>query len=119
MDSQLSSKEFEIDLAKNFHIAENITLGNYSISKHNPTVPVKVFFAIMFVMFETVGNFMLYCMIIYEKYGMDCQKRTVTNQLLSSICGSRILYNCIAIPIVTIQQIFGYPLSKNIDNNSF
>ena len=118
MNSQLSSEDFGIGPIKNFHIDENVTLGNHSICRYDPTTQVKVLYAVMFVIFETIGNFLLFCMIIYEKYGMDSQKRTVTNQLLSSICGSRILHNFIAVPIITIQQIFWYPLSKTFENNS-
>ena len=119
MNFELSSEEFGIDSVKYFHINENVSLGNYSICKYNHTVLVKVLFATMFVIFEIIGNFLLFCMIIYEKYGMDSQKRTITNQLLSSICGSRMLSNFIVLPIVTIQQIFGHPLSKNVDYNSY
>ena len=119
MNSELSSEEVVIDSVNDYHITENVKLGNHSICKHNHTVSVKVLYVTMFVIFEIIGNFLLFCMIIYEKYGMDSQKRTVTNQLLSSICGSRILSNVIAVPIVTIQQIFGHPLSKSFNYNSY
>ena len=117
MNSEFPSQEFRLDPVNNFHIAENVTLGNHSICKYNPTIPVKVLYAILFLIVETIGNFLLYCMIIYEKYGMDSQKRTVTNQLLSSICGCRILCNFIIIPSITIQHIIGNAFSKGIENN--
>ena len=111
----LSSKVFGTNY---FDIAENFSFGNQSMCKHNSTIPVKILFAIMFMIFETIGNFLLYCMIMYEKYGMDSQKRTVSNQLLSSICCSRILHNFIVIPIITIRLIASHPFSKIIENNS-
>ena len=112
----LSSKVFGTNY---FGIAENFIFSNQSMCKHNSTIPVKILFAIMFMIFETIGNFLLYCMISYEKYGMDSQKRTVTNQLLSSVCVSRILHNFIVIPITTIQHINGDVFSKNIEINSY
>ena len=78
--------------------------------------------ALMFVLIQTLGNFLLFCMIVYEKFGMDSKKRTLTNQLLSSICGHQIAYNCI-IPTfhniivfgVKSKIIFHYPYT-NIHN---
>ena len=118
MNFQILSEEDGMNSTRNFHIAENVTLSNHSVCMHNSTIPMKVLYAIMFLIFETVGNFLLYCMIIYEKYGMDSQKRTVSNQLLSSICCSRILHNFIVIPIITIRLIASHPFSKIIENNS-
>ena len=118
MNSQLSSEELGIDLANNFHTTENVTLSNDSMSKWSPSIPFKVFSVIMFIIFETIGNFLLFCMIIYEKYGMDSQKRTITNMLLSSVCYFLILHNLIAISISTIDQLSGFQLGKNIDLNS-
>ena len=113
MNSQLSSQDFQLDSAKNFHIEENFLLTNDSINKYNPEISEKVFSAVMFLIFEIFGNFLLLCLIIFEKYGMDSQKRTITNQLLTSICCSGILHNIISVPILTIQLIFGFPLGKS------
>ena len=118
MNSQLSSEELGIDLANNFHTTENVTLSNDSMSKWSPSIPFKVFSVIMFIIFETIGNFLLFCMIIYEKYGMDSQKRTITNMLLSSICYILIVHNLISISIFTIDQLSGFQLGKSIEHNS-
>ena len=118
MNSQLSSEELGIDLANNFHTTENVTLSNDSMSKWSPSIPFNVFSAIMFIIFETIGNFLLFCMIIYEKYGMDSQKRTITNMLLSSICYILIVHNLISISIFTIDQLSGFQLGKSIEHNS-
>ena len=101
MNSQLSSQDFQLDSAKNFHIDENFHLINDSISKYIPTISEKLFSAVMFLVFEIIGNFLLFCLITFEKYGMDSQKRTITNQLLTSICCSGILHNILSIPIFT------------------
>ena len=65
------------------------------------------FNTILFLIAETLGTFLLICMIIYEKYGMDPQKRTVSNQLLSNNCVMWIVHNLLVMPIFTVQQIFG------------
>ena len=79
---------------------------------YNPyynTVPalVKVLYIFLFLLLETLGNFLLYCLVIYEKYGMDAQKRTVTNQLLSKVCIVTLFYNIIAMPLAMVHRI-GY-----------
>ena len=103
--------EFICKVDKNLHIVENFTANQDYMSEYDPSVPIQVFYALLFVILETVGNFLLFCMIVYEKYGMDAQKRTVTNQLLSSICWCVILYNIFSMPFITIARIFG-PTSK-------
>ena len=61
----------------------------------------------LFIILETLGNFLLLCMIFYEKYGMDSKKRTVTNMLLSRIIFVLILCNIFFMPLPLIGQIFG------------
>ena len=69
----------------------------------HPPLHLKIFIGILFFVVETLGNFLLFCLIIYEKYGMDAQKRTATNQLLSSLCCSVIFFNIGILPMVTVQ----------------
>ena len=76
-----------------------------------------VFYIVFLVMLETVGNFLLYCIIVYEKYGMDTQKRTLTNQLLSRMILVQIFFNIFIIPIYVIYHIFG--LHSKYDIRSF
>ena len=63
---------------------------------------IILFETIIYVTLETIGNFLLFCMIMYEKFGMDPKKRTINNQLLSSICAVNIVYNLI---VPTIRYI--------------
>ena len=63
------------------------------------------------IMLETLGNFLLFCMIWYEKYGMDSKKRTISNQLLSRMIIVLILFNITMMPLLTLAQIFG-PVSE-------
>ena len=68
---------------------------------------VILFLVILLIILETLGNFLLVCMIWYEKYGMDSKKRTVTNMLLSRIIFVQILCNIFIMPLPAIGQIFG------------
>ena len=65
------------------------------------------FLVFLLIILETLGNFLLLCMVLYEKYGMDSKKRTVTNMLLSRIIFVQILSNIFIIPLSTIGLVFG------------
>ena len=67
---------------------------------------VVLFLVFQLIILETLGNFLLLCMIWYEKYGMDSKKRTVTNMLLSRIIFVQILCNLFIMPLPTIGLIF-------------
>jgi hypothetical protein len=60
---------------------------------------LKLFFGILLSIMETLGNYLLFCMLWYEKFGMDSKKRTVTNQLLSRLILALILFNIIFMPL--------------------
>ena len=62
---------------------------------------------ILLIILETLGNFLLLCMIFYEKYGMDSKKRTITNMLLSRMLFVQILCNIFIMPLPAIGQISG------------
>ena len=68
---------------------------------------VQSFLVILLIILETLGNFLLLCIIWYEKYGMDSKKRTVTNMLLSRIIFSQILCNIFIMPLPIIGLSFG------------
>ena len=60
---------------------------------------LKVFLGILLLIMETVGNYLLFCVVWYEKFGMDSKKRTITNQLLSSMILALIFYNIFFMPL--------------------
>ena len=60
---------------------------------------LKVFLVILLLILETLGNCLLFCMLWYEKFGMDSKKRTVTNQLLSRMIMAGIFFNIFFMPI--------------------
>ena len=72
-----------------------------------PHLELVILFVILLTVLETLGNFLLLCILYYEKYGMDSKKRTVTNMLLSRMIFVQILCNIFITPLPTIGQIFG------------
>ena len=105
MNSTSSFEGDEIVQVQNYNIVENFTLHQHTMREYSLSPQMLVFVVVIFLLSETVGNFLLFCMIIYEKYGMDSQKRTVTNQFFSSICVNVIGFNCIFMTITTINQL--------------
>ena len=108
MDFNFTSEEYNIVINKTFHLMDNISLDEHSfnVSSPAPSAEMMTFYVFLFLIVEILGNFLLLSMIIYEKYGMDSQKRTVTNQLLSSICVSFMMQNVIALPIAMFHRIY-------------
>ena len=114
MNSNFTSKVVESGIVQKFQLYEVFEPDKPDLGEYNLTPVIKAFYVLMFLLAETIGNFLLFSLIIYEKYGMDSKKRTLTNQLLSSICGCRMMYNIFIPPIVTIQHVFGHPYSKEL-----
>ena len=53
---------------------------------------------------EVVGNGCLFATISYERFGMDPQKRTIVNQLLSQTCWSIITLNIFSFPMIPFRR---------------
>ena len=108
MDFNFTFDEYNIVTNKRFHLMENVSLDEHSInvSSPAPSAEMMTFHIFLFLIVEILGNFLLLSMITYEKYGMDSQKRTVTNKLLSSICVTFIIHNVIAMPIFMLHRIY-------------
>ena len=60
---------------------------------------------------ELFGNGNLLIMMIYERFGMDPQKRTVNNQLIFNLCLSNLIQNLISCPLFTYRLLVS-PLGK-------
>ena len=88
-------------------LSQNVDNDTQPKSFQMPPTSLMAFYIVLILITETLGTFLLICMIIYEKYGMDPQKRTVSNQLLSNNCVMWIVHNLLVMPIYTVQQIFG------------
>ena len=73
-------------------------------------VGIKLFLGILVLIMETLGNYLLFCMFWYEKFGMDSKKRTITNQLLSRMILALIIFNIL---IMSMQYVgFWIPFGK-------
>jgi hypothetical protein len=64
---------------------------------------------------EIIGNGLLVVIIMYEKFGMDPQKRTTINQLLSKVCWMLITTNLTIFPFIVFRTLFG-PQSELVAN---
>ena len=113
-----------LDIVKMF--TSNSTM-NFQFGQHNETLSIALhlihlkkkegplpfsglvisFLVFLLIILETLGNFLLLCIICYEKHGMDSKKRTVTNMLLSRNIFILILFNIFIMPLPAIGQIFG------------
>ena len=87
LDNQLMILEFA-PFAKKIVLFDQQSLG------------IKLFLGILLVIMETLGNYLLFCMVWYEKFGMDSKKRTVTNQLLSRLIFALIFFNIFFMPLI-------------------
>jgi hypothetical protein len=87
---------------------ENVSLDEHNMVVNNPTTTayMMALYVFLFLIVEIPGNLLLFAIISYEKYGMDSQKRTVINQLLSSVCISFIIQNVIVVPITMFHRIY-------------
>ena len=98
----------EIESGK--HSVTNVILNNQTmtlefalldqkIEKKSTSLGLKVFFGVLLLILETFGNYLLFCMVWYEKNGMDSKKRTITNQLLSRMIVPLIVFNIFFMPL--------------------
>ena len=74
---------------------------------------LKVFFSVLLLILETLGNYLLFCMVWYEKFGMDSKKRTITNQLLTRMVLALILFNISFMPLYFAGILI--PLSEYLE----
>ena len=72
---------------------------------------IKVLVGILVLIVETLGNYILFCMVWYEKFGMDSKKRTITNQLLSRMILAIIFFEIFFMPL-GYYGVFLFPFSE-------
>ena len=56
---------------------------------------------------EILGNGCLFATFVFERFGMDPQKRTVINQLLSQCCWMVMFYNITTFPATIFRRLSG------------
>ena len=109
MEFNFTSEEFNDLTDKTCHIMEMFSFDEHRsmvLKYPKPSAQMLALYVFLFLIVEVLGNFLLLSMIAYEKYGMDSQKRTVTNKLLTSICVIFILQNIIVMPILMFHRIY-------------
>ena len=62
---------------------------------------------------EIIGNGCLFATFAYERFGMDPQKRTIINQLLSQCCWTIMIFNITSFPVIIFRRLLG-PLNSKI-----
>ena len=68
----------------------------------NDDQPYKALICIVLaIVIEIIGNGLLVLVIVYEKFTMDPQKRTVINQLVTIACFFFLIQNIFGVPIMT------------------
>ena len=60
----------------------------------------------------TIGNGLLYGIVMYERFGVDSMRRTIVNMLWSQLCLTYIFSNTFALPFA----IYGYCLNDITGN---
>ena len=102
------------DLLDNQLMMVELALFDKKIEKNMIQVGMglKLLFGILFLIMETLGNYLLFCMVWYETFGMDSKKRTITNQLLSRMLFALIFFNIFFMPLQFVAAWI--PLSKYI-----
>ena len=94
-------------------IVLNRTLNPLDLMTNDPAfIGICCFITVIVQIF---GNGNLLVMMIYEKCGMDPQKRTVNNQLIFNLCFSNLVQNLISCHLVTYRFLVS-PLGKNKPN---
>ena len=109
MEFNFTSEEFNDLTDKTCHIMEMFSFDEHRsmvLKYPKPSAQMLALYVFLFLIVEVLGNFLLLSMIAYEKYGMDSQKRTVTNKLLTSICVIFLLQNVIVMPILMFHRIY-------------
>ena len=117
MSSFLQLTEFESGkhndsnaMLNNQTMTLEFALLDREIEKKSTSLGLKVFFGVLLLILETLGNYLLFCMVWYEKFGMDSKKRTITNQLLSRMIFALIFFNIFFMPLQFVAAWI--PLSK-------
>ena len=105
MNSVSSFVEKDLLSVQKFSNLETLTPHEHNVCEYSPSLKTLVFAITIYLLLVTFGNFLLFCMITFEQFGMDSKKRTATNQLLSSICRVLIGYNIVFMTIQTINVL--------------
>ena len=87
-----------------FNVDEDIYFGNHAqeIDQKPTGFGEKILnitiIIVLGIILEILCNAMLFGIFLYEKYGVDSQRRTIINMLLSQVCFATIVLNLLSMP---------------------
>ena len=109
------------DLLYNQSMMLEFALFDKKIEKKlmSTSLGLTISFGVLLLILETLGNYLLFCIVWYEKFGMDSKKRTVTNQLLSMMILTLIIFNIFIMPLYFLARYtFLIPYSEYFQDYS-
>ena len=113
-----SEKEFSKELISHFNqcqvLFETFDYEHFLTKVHMEKNWIEWIWGIFWILcIEIIGNGCLFATIAYERFGMDPQKRTVINQLLSQCCWTIMIFNITSFPVIIFRRLLG-PLNSKI-----
>ena len=113
-----NEKEFSKELISHFNqcrvLFETFDYEHFLRKVHKGKNWIEWIWGIFWILcIEIIGNGCLFATFAYERFGMDPQKRTVINQLLSQCCWTIIIFNITSFPVIILRRLLG-PLNSKI-----
>ena len=113
-----NGKESSKELISQFNqcqvLFETFDYEQFSTKDHIGKDLIEWIWGIFWLLFlEIIGNGCLFATFAYERFGMDPQKRTVINQLLSQCCWTIMIFNITSFPVIIFRRLLG-PLNSKI-----
>ena len=91
-----------------FYLSEKFHFQNYLVKEYEEIHWTEWILGLFWLSaIEILGNVCLFATIVYERFGMDPQKRTVINQLLSQCCWIVMFHNITTFPALIFRRLLG------------
>ena len=91
-----------------FYLSEKFHFENYLVQEYEEIHWTEWILGLFWLLaIEILGNVCLFATIVYERFGMDPQKRTVINQLLSQCCWIVMFHNITTFPALIFRRLLG------------
>ena len=89
-------------------LSENFQYEIYLIQEHQDVHWTEWIWGLFWLLaIEILGNGCLFATFVFERFGMDPQKCTVINQLLSQCCWMVMFYNITTFPAAIFRRLLG------------
>ena len=90
------------------YLSEKFHFKNYLVQEYEEIHWTEWILGLFWLLaIEILGNICLFATIVYERFGMDPQKRTVINQLLSQCCWIVMFHNITTFPALIFRRLLG------------